>query len=412
YTLRGRLHYERKEYASAEKDHLKAVELAPESSRTLIGIAYFYHQHKQYEKALLAYDKLVALGMSPVSAYLNRASCHSEMGNAERAYEDAERALEIDPRNYSAMLAIGRYAISLDRLQEAEGYIRGAISFKPTDPSGYGTLGMLRRREKRYRDALEAYQQALDLDPDYAGSYMGRALAFWALEEIGSAKACVNEAIKRDFRLADSYVIRGKLRKAEGDGAGVLADYAAAIAADPSSSAGYSARATYYMSKGEAEKAREDADAGLKLNPRDTGLLAVRAYLAGQDRRYEDAIADYTKCIEIDPRHRGAHAGRGYAYRSLERHAEALADFEAEIALGDPTAQLFGDRGMALRSMRRHAEALEAFDQAIKAGMETGVAYYYRGNARHLMDDWKGAINDFETALSKEITEALRTDIE
>lgn len=52
---------------------------------------------KKYDDAILEYTAAIALCPSPVY-YSNRAAAHGALSNHEQAAEDAERAIELDPK--------------------------------------------------------------------------------------------------------------------------------------------------------------------------------------------------------------------------------------------------------------------------------------------------------------------------
>lgn len=98
----------------ALKDHLRAVELAPQVASIRINRANLYTRQRQFKLALDDLDLAAAMD-DPVRhlAFYNRALLHQRLGNAAAAREDAEQALAYAPDNEA-------YVEYLKTLQPAE----------------------------------------------------------------------------------------------------------------------------------------------------------------------------------------------------------------------------------------------------------------------------------------------------
>jgi tetratricopeptide (TPR) repeat protein len=58
--------------------------------------------------------------------------------------------------------------------------------------------GQVLRRMDRHEEALEAYENALQLDPRYAWAWNGKGLAYAALDRWPEALECYEQAVKHD----------------------------------------------------------------------------------------------------------------------------------------------------------------------------------------------------------------------
>lgn len=66
--------------------------------------------------------------------------------------------------------------------EAGETFVAGVLAL-PNDPRTHNGLGEVRRAEKRYEDAVEAYLRTIELDPDRHGVYYRLGLCYEALEE-------------------------------------------------------------------------------------------------------------------------------------------------------------------------------------------------------------------------------------
>ncbi|HKH33276.1 MAG TPA: tetratricopeptide repeat protein, partial [Beijerinckiaceae bacterium] len=73
-------------------------------------------------------------------------------------------------------------AVVEEETKEASGANIGSLSEviqrNPNDPSAFNTRGAAYARLARYGDAINDFNKAVQIDPNYAPSYANRALAF------------------------------------------------------------------------------------------------------------------------------------------------------------------------------------------------------------------------------------------
>jgi tetratricopeptide (TPR) repeat protein len=112
----------------------------------------------------------------------NSAEAHNTLGNAllrsgERnaAVECYRRALAIRPQYAEAHNNLGSALRALGRLDEGETELRYAIELRPGYASALANLGLV-LQERRYSEALEAYDEAIAADPAHAAARGNRAM--------------------------------------------------------------------------------------------------------------------------------------------------------------------------------------------------------------------------------------------
>ncbi|ANP47377.1 tetratricopeptide repeat protein [Candidatus Viadribacter manganicus] len=91
---------------------------------------------------------------------------------------------------------------------------------------------------------------------------------------------------------------------------------------------------------------------------------------------------------------------RGVTHMRRQENELALVDFDAVIALQPrhPEAQV--NRGAALLQLHRYGPAIASFTEALGLGVqEPYKAYFNRGAAREALGDYRGAYEDYNTAL-------------
>ena len=108
----------------------------------------------------------VALSDGNIEGVLQSARLLDELGQRELAAETYARVPAEDPNFHMAEIGRAEAIYALDRKEEALG-ILGTLSRTHAEQSAvFLALGDMLRREERFKDAADAYQNAIDLTPN------------------------------------------------------------------------------------------------------------------------------------------------------------------------------------------------------------------------------------------------------
>jgi len=90
------------------------------------------------------------------------------LGDLERARGLFEQAIDVSPMITQPYDVYGAVLIDYGHMEEAEAVLRRGMTFEePTQDELFYNLGQSLRSQRRYAEALECYERALELDPDY-----------------------------------------------------------------------------------------------------------------------------------------------------------------------------------------------------------------------------------------------------
>ncbi|GAB4500700.1 MAG: hypothetical protein Fur0035_02400 [Anaerolineales bacterium] len=225
-------------------------------------------------------------------------------------------------------------------------------------------MGESRRLAGNYKDALTYYQRAIEINPNFAPSYLGRARANLALTP------------KKD----------------------ILPDLDAAIAYDPNYWEAYLERGLYLLKKGETANAMLDLRRAKAMMP-DSPLVQIalaRAELAlGNNER---ALEAAQQANQFDPEEIESYLVLGMAYRANGDVANALKNLEFYLKYSPDNAEAFTFLGAAYVSQGDYEKALTALDQAIRLDKNSAEAYTWRGEAQLALKNYEQSKADFRTA--------------
>ncbi len=261
-------------------------------------------QSGQPDKAIAAYEEVLAMRPSVLDAKLTIARCMEDKGDLTGAL-----------KRYQACTRIPGLA--------EEAYVR---------------LGLALSHIGRPNPAERAFREAIALKPSLAAAYDG-------LDKVLAARLSPAEAADEWRALAEAYkeapygyLHLGNILSAMRDVEGAVAAYRQASGIDPRSTAPYLALASLYASQGALPEAINEQNQAIALDPYDYDLRVRLGDYLGAAGRTHEAVAALRSAIDVNPHRlpalkmldvmlRGANdtAERVRVWRELARaHSDAL----------------------------------------------------------------------------------------
>lgn len=206
------------------------------------------------------------------------------------------------------------------------------------------------RTNDGYRKAIELFQQAIELDPNYARAYVGMAdsYAFLQVEGVSQldqyekALGITKRALEIDDALGEAHASMGLLiHDKDWDFAGAELQYRQAIDLSPSYASAYHWYGELLGQLQRFDEAFEVFGRAVALDPLSSAIssdVGLSWYFA---RDYDRAIAVLRKSIEADPTFSRTHHYLAEVHAHLGQHAEALlAQQKGWLLAGDDPAEV------------------------------------------------------------------------
>lgn len=139
-----------------------------EEAWELFKEAYQYQMKGELERAQEYYQKSIE-AFPTAEAYTFLGWTYSFMSRYEDAIEQCQKAILVDPDFGNPYNDIGAYLIELGRPQEAIPWLERALAAKRYESYHYPyfNLGRVFVMREMYSRALECFQKALELAPNY-----------------------------------------------------------------------------------------------------------------------------------------------------------------------------------------------------------------------------------------------------
>lgn len=244
--------------------------------------------------------------------------------------------------------------------------------------------------------AIEYYNQALEIDPNYASAYAGLSQSYGFLgnvymppnENFPKAKAYAAKALALDETLAHAHGAMGAVRLFyDWDWAEQEKEFKRAQELEPGNGDAHQLYAAYLETAGRFDEALLEAKKAEDIDPLSAMFaseVAITQYFA---RQYDDAITQFEKTLNLEPHYADAYQYLGQAYEQKKMYAQAIATYQNGISQTERSPALIsslghayalsGDRNGAARSV---AELRELSKQRYVSPYWTAVVYAGLGN--------------------------------
>ena len=235
-----------------------------------------------------------------------------------------------------------------------------------------------RRVEADLRQAIEEYQEAVRLQPDFAAAYAGLARAWvergiWGGAEFRDAerpaRSAAEKAIALDSELGDAHAVMGQVMTfydSAWDKAG--REFRRALELDPSSVYAHQAYGILLEALGRFKEALAEEQRAVLLDPMSSLIESEIARVLFRARQWDDSARHYQRAIELDPKDFGAYTRLADVYEQTGRYNNAVDLLENAIRLrGVSPAKQYPALGRAYALAGRRDDARDVLANILVA---------------------------------------------
>ncbi|HSD93363.1 MAG TPA: tetratricopeptide repeat protein [Methyloceanibacter sp.] len=343
-----------------------------------------------------------------------------QFDRAIASYDEALQATEIaDFIKASIYSDRGVAKWRLNQTKEAIEDFNQAIQLSPENGAVYNNRGNALMDLGHPDEALKDFDRAIALSQNYGVAYNNRGNARVALGQYDLAFHDFRKAVELMPRSGVPFNGRGKAHAALKRYHAAVRDLSRAIGIDPRYAAAYQHRAEAYFQLGMYREAIADATQVLTLEPDtpnpDVLLLRGRAY--AKDKKLNPALEDLNKAIELKPELVDAYVERGIVFIEARRFDDAIGDFNRAIELDAKNARAYamrastklqgvGNSSNALENWEIYDQALGDINQALQIAADDPQFLRIRGNVYEALNRTDEGIADYRKALALDQSES------
>ncbi|HEY4688103.1 MAG TPA: tetratricopeptide repeat protein [Anaerolineae bacterium] len=297
-----------------------------------------------------------------------------------RFQDDLRKPLVPTPtatRAAQSYVAEGQASYEAGRLNDAIDAYTQAIALEPNRADVLITLSRILALVDRTAEAVQRAQRAVQIEPKSAAANAALAMAYdwhatWLLLH------------GRDAESNDQY------QKA-------ISSAQEAILNDPSYPEAYAYLAEAYMDVGQLVDAIETAEKGKQLNPQRPDVQRAVAYVRESQGNYVGAAEAYTEALHYDPNvpYLWLSLGRNYRILSVtvggQYLDEAVKAFQRAIQIDPGYGPAYDELGWTYYNVQDFPQAIEVLEEAIKIDPASWSAHNHLGIAYYSHRNYEGA---------------------
>ncbi len=357
---------------------------------------------EKYQDAVKAFDRSIALKPTSIAGNYGKGLALLTDSKYLPALKSFDRAIELVPAIERASFyyhwkyrAVSLYL--LNRYPEALASISQAISLEPQDPIILNVKAELLSLLKRYPEALGIYDNIIKKEPR-AWAYVNRGTVKYQSGDKKGAIDDYDKAIQLNPQYTGAYVDRGLAKSDLGDNNGAMSDYERAIAIDPQFAEAYVSRGIAKAESGNKKAAIVDYDRAIAIDPQFNRAYFNRAIAKSGLGDKKGAIADYTRAIALDSQDIKSYVNRAMTKSGLGDKKGAIADYNRAIVLDPQSYIAYYNRGNIRSDLGDDRTAIADYDRAIAIDSQFAEAYTNRGISKSKLRDKQGSIADLNIA--------------
>lgn len=164
-------------YIAVSRKNLAVVELEKLTQSNPSNAVYPYwlsrlaYRKTDLQLAFRYAEKAIRLDPAFMKAYDQLGLCYAGLNQTDEAILAYKEAIQLNQQQALRWpwpsMNLGTLLLRMERLDEAEAYLRDSVSIDPRFPIAHMRLGQVLERKERYEEAIAELEQAANLDPTY-----------------------------------------------------------------------------------------------------------------------------------------------------------------------------------------------------------------------------------------------------
>ena len=410
---RGQEAHARKDYERALELYDEALQLRPDfpeaefqKATALVALKRLPEAEKSYRRAM----ELRPTWPLPPSA-LGLMLLNSP-GREREAEPLLRRALELDPKNVGALVALAELRARAGDDSEAVSLLSRATEAKPEDAWLWARRAQAELRSKKAEAALKSFGRAVELDPSNVEARLGRADLLIgagelerALEDVRAIEAQAKLDWKLTLAVANRYGLAGHKEEARR-----VYDSLPEEAKNSEEGRKLSAALSDLRCE-ETTEALAALEHLVTTDPKNAKALACLGRLA-RTSDPQRSLEYYRRAAEADTHNVDYAVGYAAALVQLRRFPEAAVLLRRVVESAPDNYEAHANLATALFEMKLYNEAVVEYKWISRARPELALVHFLLGAALDRLGDYAGALAEYESFLARADASVNQLEIE
>lgn len=383
YALRGEARHQLKKDDEAVADCQTALQVNPAYLQCQIALGEIYSQRQQADQAITAYSAAIELDANLPTLYLERAKNYNLLGKDDNTIKDCQTALSKNNAFLECQVMLGAVFSKRGEVDNALQAYAEAIKLDPKQATFFIERAQLFMTRADLDSAIKETDAARKLDDTLSLPYALEAIKYYQSLKYDEALKAAEAAIVRENPIAAAYRVRGGIAIWQYEGEGVK-DLETALTMEPDDGEALAMQVFYYLEAGDLKAAKQFLDKAVATAPEAASTLWAQALVDTAEYRYTAGLENLKKAIAIDGRRPEYFVARGDIYRANAKLDDSLSEYEAALGLLPGFAPALAGQGWIYYAryqedlLKETAQTLQAEFPKDMQGPLLMAAYYFR----------------------------------
>ncbi|MCD6036432.1 MAG: hypothetical protein K0S67_316 [Nitrososphaeraceae archaeon] len=302
------------------------------------------------------------------------------------------------------LISKGTDVYDLGKYQEALEYYDKALAIDPNYDVALYSKGSALSKLGKDQEALEWYDKALAIDPNYVAALNNKGTS---LDDLGNYQEAIewfDKALAIDPNYVSTLISKGWTLYTLGKYQEALEYFDKALAIDPNNGNALNGRSSTQqftslngVTPPNNTQPKTIPETKISDDVTDLNIKSVGFFNQG---KYQEAMEWSDKALAIDPNHVNALNNKGNALYGLGNYQEAMEWYDKALAIDPNNVIALNGKGNVLDGLGNYQEAIEWFDKALAIDPNHVSALYNKGSTLSDLGNYQEAIEWYDKALA------------
>ena len=360
----------RNDLETAREDFARVVRLAPSAEQGHSALGAVLVRLGQISEGIRELEKALAINPNDSSAQLNLALALEQAGQPAKAIPwfirlETTARTEKHPLSTEVLAAHARALAATHQFSAAAAKMKDAIAESPHSAELHDQLGSIYAQQKDWPDAKQAFDAALEADPNLAMAHLHLALTLQTEQQPGAL-----DEFTRAYQLgAQNAVIVlefGRFLATSGNDEEAIPVLRRAMELDPRNPEAPYQLGLALQRTNKVDEAIPLLQKAVAANANDAEMLTNLGMALCQAQRAKEAVPLLQKAVSLTPGNPTPHQNLAAAYIQLNQLDDAVSQLQEALKLSPDSPQLHYNLGVAFKMKDDASDAIPEFEAAEK----------------------------------------------
>ncbi|MGB3514347.1 MAG: tetratricopeptide repeat protein [Microcoleaceae cyanobacterium] len=342
-----------------------------------------------------------------IETYMGLAETYLNQKKWQQAITISQQIVQIKPQP-KAYKIIGNALQAMGKLEEALDWYNRALEIKPDFVEVYANLGTIFAQQKQWEKAISYYRKAISVKPEFAGAYRNLGKIYTQVNQLVAAAECLEQALKIEpgKATAEEYLSLGNTFSENEKLDQAVACYKKAIQLNPQLVEASYKLGEIFIQNGQWGEAITYYQRVISANPNSGAAYQKLGDALLQQEQIESALQNYQKAQQLEPNNTEVKGKIGEIYYKTGESLQAEGKIEEAIKVYRQATENYpefdipyGKLGEIFTQQEKWEEVVTVYKRASELKPDNSWYYNSLGEAFKKLEKWEEAILAYRKAI-------------